>query len=68
MTDEQFERAKHKKEQIQLCEILQSRVQKTYANVKRDEIDKFEILDLISDLGNVLNSYIEIKKTEFKYI
>lgn len=68
MTDEQFNRAKHKKEQIEGNESLQSRLQKTYANVKRDQIDKYEILDLLSDLGNSLSSLIEIRKQEFKEI
>lgn len=68
MIDEQFNRAKLKKEQIEENESLQSRLQKTYCNIKRDEIDKYEILDLLSDLGDSLNSLIEIRKEEFKEI
>lgn len=66
MTDETFEKAKYLKEDIAKLESMESRLQKSYNQVKRDEFDKEEILSNYSDLMIVLQAFKELKKDKFK--
>lgn len=66
MTDETFEKAKYLKEDIEKLELMESRIQKSYNQVKRDEFDKEEILSNYSDLMLVLQAFKEGKKNKFK--
>lgn len=66
MTDETFEKAKYLKEDIAKLELMESRIQKSYNQVKRDEFDKEEILSNYSDLMLVVQAFKEGKKNKFK--
>lgn len=68
MEDEQYARAKVIKEQLEELNNAASFAQKVEAQVRRDEINKFDLEQVFLAYYNIISEFIVVKKEEFKNI